>query len=86
MCKDKNKKYEALDVYDLYAGRKGFIDWLIKSFDEGGSGQTIENASIYCGHKSLDTTWTFYKDRISVNYQPTDYTESQKPKRKRKSS
>lgn len=86
ICRMKNKKYGPLDGYDLYAGRKGFVDWIIKPNTDGGAGQTIENASIYCGHKSLDTTWTFYKDRVSINYRPTEYTESQNPKRKRKSS
>lgn len=82
MCRDKNKKYEALDVYDLYAGRKGFVDWLIKPVDEGGAGQTIESASIYAGHKSLSTTWKYYKDRKSVIFQPTPFTQKMTPKKR----
>jgi hypothetical protein len=60
LCRDKSKKYEALDGYDLYTGRKGFVDWIIKPTEEGGGGQTIENANIYAGHKSLATTWKYY--------------------------
>lgn len=82
ICRDKGKKYEALDVYDLYARRKGFVDWIIKPSDEGGGGQTIENASIYAGHKSLSTTWKYYKDRRSVIFQPTAYTQKMTPKKK----
>lgn len=82
ICRDKNKKYKELERYDLYAGRKGFVDWIIKPSSEGGGGQTIENASIYAGHKSLETTWKYYKDRKTVTFQPTSFTQKTIPIKK----
>lgn len=67
----KEKIEESLaEVYDLYCGRKGFTDFMISK------GQSLENISMYLGHKNIQTSWKFYKDRKRVDFDPTDFTES----------
>jgi len=51
-CKEDGKHYRQNQRYDLYCGRKGFIDFMLSK------GQDIQQASIFAGHKSIDTTWT----------------------------
>lgn len=66
------------EVFDLYCGRKGFTDFMISK------GQSLENISMFLGHKSIQTSWKFYKDRKRVDFDPTDFTESKYPKSKKR--
>lgn len=58
-------------LHCLYCGRKGFTDFKISK------GQTLENVSLYLGHKNIQTTWKFYKDRKRVDFNPTEFTQIQ---------
>lgn len=68
-CKDDRKTYDANFKYDLYCGRKGFTDFLLSK------GQSLEQISIWAGHKSIETTWHHYKDKRSVRFNETPYTK-----------
>ena len=52
------------DGISLMGGRKGFVDLMLSL------GQTIENISVWLGHKDLATTWGEYKDRKNVKWTP----------------
>lgn len=67
-----------VEVLDLYCGRKGFTDFMISK------GQSLEKISMFLGHKNIQTSWKFYKDRKRVDFDPTDFTESQYPKSKKR--
>ncbi len=64
------------EVFDLYCGRKGFTDFMISK------GQSLENISMFLGHKNIQTSWKFYKDRKRVDFDPNDFTEAKYPKKK----
>lgn len=68
-CKDDRKTYDANFKYDLYCGRKGFTDFLLSK------GQSLEQISIWAGHKSIETTWHHYKDKRSIRFNETTYTK-----------
>lgn len=68
-CKDERKTYDANFKYDLYCGRKGFTDFLLSK------GQSLEQISIWAGHKSIETTWHHYKDKRSIRFNETAYTK-----------
>ena len=65
---------EPTDHYDLYSGRKGFTDFML----EEKIGQSLENISLYLGHKSISTTWKTYKNRRKVDFKPTEFTKLKK--------
>lgn len=69
LCKDDKETYDANFKYDLYCGRKGFTDFLL------GKKQSLEQISIWAGHKTISTTWSHYKDKRSIRYNDTDYTK-----------
>ena len=69
VCKDDRKTYDANFKYDLYCGRKGFTDFLL------GKEQSLEQISIWAGHKSISTTWSHYKDKRSIRFNETTYTK-----------
>lgn len=46
--------------YTCYAGRKGFVDLMLER------GNSLEAISQWLGHRSLDRTWRFYKDKKKV--------------------
>jgi hypothetical protein len=47
---------------NTYGGRKGFTDlWLAR-------GQSLENISIWLGHRSIERTWKSYKDKETVRW------------------
>ena len=71
-----NLKDKPLETYDLYCGRKGFTDFIISK------GQSLENASIFLGHKNIQTTWKFYKNRRRVDFDHNDFTVSEYSKKK----
>lgn len=48
--------------FNNYAGRKGFMDWLLSM------GQRFENISMYLGHTSLDRSLRSYKQKGVVYY------------------
>lgn len=64
------------EVFDLYCGRKGFTDFMISK------SQSLENISMFLGHKNIQTSWKFYKDRKRVDFDPNEFTESKYPKKK----
>jgi len=66
------------EVFDLYCGRKGFTDFMISK------GQSLENISMFLGHKNIQTSWKFYKDRKRVDFDPTDFTDEHYPKNKKR--
>lgn len=65
-------KGAAIQNFDLYCGRKGFVDFMLFI------GQEIHHASVFAGHRSLSTTWKYYKDRDSVKYNKNPYVESRR--------
>ncbi|WP_413292320.1 hypothetical protein ACLSU7_13025 [Bdellovibrio sp. HCB185ZH] len=60
-----------------YAGRKGFLDWLLSM------GQKFENISMYLGHTSLDRSLRSYKKKGVVYY---DVPEKKKGRARLKSA
>lgn len=44
---------------DTYSPRKGFTDLMLNR------GYQLEDISTFLGHRSIDTTWKFYKDKLS---------------------
>lgn len=46
---------------DLYGGRKGFSDLMLKK------NQSFENISVWMGHSTLDRTWRSYKSRTQFH-------------------
>jgi integrase len=53
-----------IDNLGLYSGRKGFTDLML------GHGQSLEDISMWMGHKSLDRTWKHYKNKKKINFTP----------------
>jgi hypothetical protein len=45
-------------------------------------GQTLENISLWCGHKSVETSWKHYKDRNRIDFEDTDFTLEKYKKKK----
>lgn len=71
------EKGSSNEVFDLYCGRKGFTDFMISKR------QSLENISMFLGHKNIQTSWKFYKDRKRVDFDPTDFTNENYKNRKR---
>jgi hypothetical protein len=46
----------------LYGGRKGFVDLML------GQGQSLEDISIWMGHRTIERTWRNYANRQRVNF------------------
>lgn len=59
-------------AYTLYAGRKGFTDWMLEQ------GQSLEDISAWLGHKSIERTWRHYKDKNKVHFTVTDRTKKRR--------
>ena len=71
----KNIKYKPLGLkFDCYSGRKGYIDLMLSD----PYNQKLENISVYLGHASVVTSYTHYKDRENVHYDPTPYNKKNK--------
>ena len=68
LAKYLKKSETSKEVFDLYCGRKGFIDFMLAK------GQSLENISVWCGHKNIETSWRYYKDRNRIDFEPTDFT------------
>ena len=58
--------------YNLYSGRKGFVDMMLDKE------QKLENISMWLGHKSIETTWRKYKDKMNIAYSETEETVMRK--------
>lgn len=78
VAKYLKKSETSNEVFDLYCGRKGFVDFMLAK------GQSLENISIWCGHKNIETSWKYYKDRNRIDFEATEYTQKQyrRPKAK----
>jgi len=61
LIKTLRKAFET-DKITLYSGRKGFVDLMLDK------NQKIENISLWLGHRSLNTTWKFYKQKNLVKF------------------
>lgn len=68
VAKYLKKSETSNETFDLYCGRKGFTDFMLDK------GQSLENISIWCGHKNIETSWKYYKDRNRLDFEPTDFT------------
>lgn len=62
----KTMAKHAGEGFDLYAGRKGFTDYMVSK------GQSLDNVADWLGHSSTDTTRQHYKTRHKVNFTKTD--------------